>query len=254
MARLRIWTPGLLTDDAVGDPRCDADDARGSDCISQLFSEFADHEAPVRLAERFHERFVRHRRALVLSTRLGQLIPPDSSVLDVGCGDGAVGALLRAQRPDLSISGIDTLVRRDCAIPVNWFDGDSIPVTDHGVDIVVLADVLHHVDAPGRLLDECLRVARGAVILKDHLADGFGTLGLLRLMDRVGNARFGVASPGRYLTRKQWADTIAVRHCTVKFWSERIGLYPWPLSMVFDRRLHFVCVLAPESTRRSAGV
>ena len=34
---------------------------------------------------------------------------------------------------------------------------------------------------------------------------------------------------------------------TPEAWQPKLGLYPFPLSMVFDRKLHFVARLAPTA-------
>ena len=181
----------------------------------------------------------------MLAAHASRLIPSSGTVLDVGCGDGRVGSLLQRRRPDLRISGVDTLIRPGCAIPVTAFDGATLPFDDASVQTVLLFDVLHHADHAYRLLAECARVASEAVVLKDHLADGWSSGMLLRFMDRVGNARHGVASPGNYLKLAEWRATFARTRLTPVQWTSRVGLYPWPVSLLFDRTLQFVCRLEP---------
>jgi 16S rRNA G1207 methylase RsmC len=45
------------------------------------------------LAERLHGGYVVGRRVRVLADNLTGLIPPDVSVLDIGCGDGVLGSV-----------------------------------------------------------------------------------------------------------------------------------------------------------------
>lgn len=195
--------------------------------------------------EWMHERTAKGRRARVLAAHASRLIETSGTVLDVGCGDGAIAALLQRSRPDLTVSGVDTLVRPDCAIPVTPFDGRTLPFEDRSFRTVMLFDVLHHADDADRLLAECARVAAEAIVLKDHLADGWGSAALLRYMDRVGNERHGVASPGNYLTRAEWTSAFARARVAPAQWTGSVGLYPWPASLVFDRTLQFVCRLEP---------
>jgi SAM-dependent methyltransferase len=190
-----------------------------------------------------HERLALDRRAQVLAAHASRLIEESGTVLDVGTGDGAIAALLQQRRPDLTVSGVDTLERPDCAIPVTVFDGRVLPFADRSFRSVLLFDVLHHADDAGRLLAECARVASNAIVLKDHLADGWGSVALLKYMDRVGNERHGVASPGNYLTRAAWQDAFARAGLTPVQWTGRVGLYPWPASLLLDRTLQFVCRL-----------
>ena len=197
----------------------------------------------MRPVEWLHERFALNRRAQVLAVHASRLIEASGTVLDVGTGDGAIAALLQERRPDLALSGVDTLVRPDCAIPVTVFDGCTLPFTDGSFRSVLLFDVLHHAGDADRLLAECARVASDAIVLKDHLADGWGSAALLRYMDRVGNERHGVASPGNYLTRTGWQSIFARVGLRPVQWTGRVGLYPWPASLLFDRGLQFVCRL-----------
>jgi SAM-dependent methyltransferase len=192
---------------------------------------------------RIHEKYVFSRRIQVLAKQLASLIPPNAKVLDVGCGDGNVARLLLDARPDIQIEGIDVLVRPHTHIPVTQFDGKSIPFPDRSFDAVMFVDVLHHTDDPMILLAEARRVARRAVILKDHCSDGVLAGPTLRLMDWVGNARHGVVLPYQYWRRSQWRDAFRDLGLVPDPWIAKLGLYRWPFSMMFDRTLHFVAKL-----------
>jgi SAM-dependent methyltransferase len=196
-----------------------------------------------------HERLVLGRRVGVLAAWLARLVPRGADVLDVGSGDGEVAHALMRLRPDVGAEGVDVLVREDTRIPVHAFDGREIPRADASVSTVLLVDVLHHADDPAALLREASRVAREAVIVKDHLADGLLAVTTLRFMDRVGNARHGVRLPYRYLRRAEWDDAIGGAGLRVDAWEERLGLYPAPARWLFERRLHFVARLTPAPER-----
>ena len=144
-----------------------------------------------------HEQHVARRRERVLAAHLARRLP-QGSVLDVGCGDGRLARAVTALRADLEIRGIDVLRRRDTAIPVALFDGQSLPYEDGAFDCVVFVDVLHHTDDPAALLREAARVSRGAILVKDHLCESSSARARLRFMDWLGNARHGVALPYNY--------------------------------------------------------
>lgn len=190
-----------------------------------------------------HTRFVLNRRANRLSRHLAALLPDGVSVLDVGAGDGRLAAQVATLRPDVTLRGIDVLVRPQAAIPVRDFDGRHVPLADGGVDVVMLVDVLHHADDPRTLLQECARAAKRCVVIKDHLREGFGAAATLRFMDWVGNARFGVRMTYRYWSRAEWRAMLADAGLVVRAWQEELALYPAPLSLLFDRSLHFIARL-----------
>jgi SAM-dependent methyltransferase len=195
------------------------------------------------LLDRLHGDYVFRRRIRVLAERLAALIPDGAEVLDVGCGDGSLDHLIGEARPDLSLRGIDVLVRPHTAIPVEKFDGRSIPAADRSVDVVMFVDVLHHTDDPMVLLREAARVARRAIVIKDHCADGLLAGPTLRFMDWVGNARHGVVLPYNYWPRRRWDAAIGELGLRAAAWEGELGLYARPAGWVFDRGLHFVARL-----------
>jgi SAM-dependent methyltransferase len=190
-----------------------------------------------------HRHAVFRRRVRVLAARLAALLPANASVLDVGCGDGSIDRLIAERRPDARIAGIDVRARAGSVIPVREFDGRTIPYADDSVDIVMFVDVLHHTTDPVRLLEEAARVARHAIVLKDHTRDGWLAGPTLRLMDWFGNAPHGVDRPHTYWRETEWRETFRRLGLTPTVWIRRVGLYPAPVGWWFDRSLHFVARL-----------
>ena len=197
-----------------------------------------------------HGSLVHTRRVRILSQHLSKLLPRDSHVLDVGCGDGKLASRVMEARPDLDIRGVDVLVRGATSIPVQSFDGIQLPHEDNSVDAVTFVDVLHHTEDPVVLLNEAKRVARQAIVIKDHTRDGFLAGTTLRFMDRVGNARYGVSLPYNYWPKEKWLNTLNDLELGIEIWNDRLGLYPWPASMVFERSLHFLAKLSTECVTR----
>src|SRR5882724_10323636 len=167
-----------------------------------------------------HRNYVHGRRVRALCDRLSELIPLDSRVLDVGCGDGLLADLVLQKRSDIIVNGVDVLVRKETRIPVRLFDGTTIPLPDKSMDVVMFVDVLHHTEDPMVLLREAVRVARNVVVIKDHNVDGFLAGPTLRFMDRAANARYGVALPYNYWTEQKWFDAFATLGLTVACWRQ----------------------------------
>ncbi len=195
--------------------------------------------------EHVHRHAVVDRRVRVLVEHLAPLMPEGASILDVGCGDGRLARALAQARPDVSVRGVDVLVRDDAAIPVEAYDGEHLPAAEGAFDVVLFVDVLHHTEHATALLAEAARVAGTWVIVKDHTRDGPLAEATLRFMDRVGNARHGVALPYLYWSEHEWRATLEAVGLEVETWKGRLGLYPFPASLLFDRGLHFAARLRP---------
>lgn len=195
---------------------------------------------------RAHDKVIFRRRTEVLASWLVDLFPAEATrLLDVGSGDGTIAALVRDRRPGTEVEGVDVLIRPRTLIPVQAFDGRTLPFSDGEVDVVTLIDVLHHVDDPDELLGECLRVSRHGVIIKDHFRQGPLAHRRLALMDWVGNRGHGVRLPYGYLSPQEWTELYGRLGTRIERVETSLGLYPAPVRPLFEDGLHFVARLAP---------
>ncbi|MFA9478915.1 class I SAM-dependent methyltransferase [Phycisphaerales bacterium AB-hyl4] len=194
---------------------------------------------------RLHEPIYRARlRELV--RQIVPLLRPGDRVLDVGCGAGTLGrALLDAPDcpPDVSVQGLETAPRGDEPIEVLAYDGQRFPLDDGSVDLVIVADVLHHEPEPDRLLRECCRVSRRHLVIKDHKPEG--PLGWWRvaLIDWAANAPYGVPCLFRYRTARQWRAAFADLRLKLVQERQAMRLYPPVVNLFFGGRLQYFAVL-----------
>jgi SAM-dependent methyltransferase len=193
--------------------------------------------------ELLHRRYVHSRRISILSDWCSKLIMQNASVLDVGSGDGRLARLVAERRPDISIRGLDVRLRTNAVIPVEKFNGRSIPYGEGSFDVVMFVDVLHHTVEPMVLLSEAARVARRLIVIKDHLLQGTLAYSTLRFMDWVGNAHHHVALPYNYWTPEKWRGAFDRLGLTVSSWESNLKLYPFPADLIFGRSLHFIAAL-----------
>ena len=191
----------------------------------------------------WHRALVFERRTLVLAEMLAAQIPRDASVLDIGCGDGAIGSLIAQLRPDISIQGVEFLVRPKCKIECRAFDGSSLPFPDGSFDLCLFVDVLHHTQEPAILLHEAARVSRSCVLIKDHLDENIFDHLILRFMDWVSNRPHGVVLTYNYQSREEWAEYFSRCGLAETTWTTRVPLYPPPVGLLAGRGLHFVSLL-----------
>ncbi len=201
--------------------------------------------------ETIHESYVKSRRLNVLANHFAELIPAQSTVLDVGSGDGGLAAAIIARKPTLRFRGFDTLVREDTKIPVEEFDGRTIPAENDTTDYVLFSDVLHHTEDPMILLREAARVACKGVMIKDHLVCGLLARPTLRFMDEVGNRRFGVKLPHNSWRPEQWNVAFEELRLERKEYRTQLGLYPFWANWCFGRGLHFITRLGLKESNAS---
>jgi SAM-dependent methyltransferase len=113
-------------------------------------------------------------RLLALARRLGD--PADLRVLDVGCGDGQLDALLGQLRglegTDVSPEMVELARRANPAVPYRVGDEARLPYEDASFDFVFTVCVVHHVPPPARpaFFNELARVARsgGLTAVVEH--------------------------------------------------------------------------------------
>lgn len=198
-----------------------------------------------RLRIAFHRRLLHSKRIATLSERLVALVPDGAELLDLGCGDLTLAALIHQQRKLRRCVGADIWPLRS-ALPdgcsyVQIDAGQALPWDADAFDIVLLVDALHHCDDPAAVLREALRVGR-RVIVKDHFEYGAATRLLLRTMDYVGNHAYGVSVPERYFTESGFLSLVesldARLVCPV---DRNLGLYGrFPLLGHTMNRINFI--------------
>lgn len=211
-----------------------------------------DQNPYLRILGSLHGSLVHRRRTVVLAEKLAEMLEP-CRMLDVGCGDGTVAKLISEAVPGLEVRGAEYAPRPECSIPCVHFDGEHLPFEDKSFDGCMFVDVLHHTLDPLAILKEALRVSRQFILIKDHLSENFIDNSTLRFMDWLGNRPHNVVLPYAYLSMRQWKHLFDTLGLEVVQFEHNIPLYPAPFSLLFGRKLHFICLLARKASGTTSG-
>jgi len=193
-----------------------------------------------RVHRKVHNSLVFSRRVEKLTQALNQLLPASATILDVGCGNGLISRNLQQLSPGRQFTGIDVVERDSCMIPCRMYDGETIPFEPGSFDYVLFVDVLHHTPDAEKLVAQAKRIARRGVVIKDHYCESRLDHHTLALMDWFGNAQYGIALPNNYKSTTEWRNLFGRLGLREIRTITDIGLYPFPFSAVFGRKLHFV--------------
>jgi ubiquinone/menaquinone biosynthesis C-methylase UbiE len=147
-------------------------------------------------------------------------------------------------KPNLRIKGVETLAPVDSFIEQSTYDGIRLPFADKSFDYAMLINVLHHTDDPFVTLMEANRVARRAVVLKDHYANNRFDYYNLVAMETVGNAFSGIHQPYRFLSEKEWDQLFRRAKLRQEKLLTRFVSYNRFFDLFLGRNLHFVALLS----------
>lgn len=176
-----------------------------------------------------------------------------AKILDVGAGNGLLAQIIMRLRPDVYIEGVDIMEWPETYIPVQKFDGESIPAHEGEWDYCLVSDVLHHCSLPENLLTEMVRIAGKGLIIKDHVAETAWDRAVLSFMDWFGNRGHEVGLEYKYWSSGKWETEFCRNRLVTRITEKRLGLYPFPFSLVFGRNLHFVSLLCKDQISRDVN-
>lgn len=113
----------------------------------------------------------KHYKVLVQAMALN----PDSTVLDLGAGTGAMASLLSEEHDVLAVDGsramLRVMKRLDPSLKVELVDiTDKLPYTDQQFDVVLTSFVLHGLHTQERIhvLNEMKRVGKSVIVYDYH--------------------------------------------------------------------------------------
>ncbi len=163
--------------------------------------------------------FLKHAR------RLLDVAAP-ANIVEVGCGPGDLAARLfgRSTNPDVDYAGVDICEQQvqlaRSRYPEFRFAGASayhLPFDDDTVDVVLLCEVLEHLDDPAIALSEAFRVSREFILISVPWEPVWRVLNVLRgkYWSKWGNTPGHIQHFSRRAIRdlvSRQFDIVAVRH------------------------------------------
>jgi SAM-dependent methyltransferase len=122
-----------------------------------------------------------------------EAVPPRSRVLDIGCGPGQFAELLRAK--GAAVDGADQFVpsnKKAFDRFFQWREGEELEADLRDYDVVLLLDVIEHLNQPEAFLDQLRRNARSTDRRPQFVVTtGNVVFSIVRLQALLGHFNYG---------------------------------------------------------------
>ncbi len=143
--------------------------------------------------------------------KIAYMVPAGSRVLDVGCGEGDLMEVLRAQKQcdargmEINPEEVAKAVSRGLSVVQGDANRDLADYPDGAFDVAILSQTLQTAQRPDWLLEQLLRVGREAFVSFPNFAFWRMRLALLK------NGRMPIS---RHLPGS-WYETANIHHLTI---------------------------------------
>lgn len=169
-------------------------------CIARVKAILGDLNLPERISE------LGNNRPKILHGRINPYLPGSTSLLHIRCGNGRVAeTFANSQRVQL----VDTVDRNETHLPLELYDGTTLPFDDKSFAASLLINVLSHSEIPIDSLREAIRVTRNRLIVKETVYFNEPQRCFCEFMDWffacvIGDAQ--AAGCCNFKTHKEWEE------------------------------------------------
>jgi O-antigen biosynthesis protein len=186
---------------------------------------------------------------------MGLIDVPFQTVLEIGCGAGATGRVIKQQHPGTTYIGVEIDREAACearkvldhvvTCDVERFSLEDAGIPLNEIDLVIFADVLEHLYDPWKLLRSLHAHLRpdGAIVasipnvqnirLLQNLMNGFWTYGNQGLLDATHIRFFTLVEIGKMFTGSGYLIDKLISSCDADVPQEG----PWPRDLTFGKMM-----------------
>lgn len=164
------------------------------------------------------------RKASIKWKRIGSFYSDGETVVDVGCGNGALSLQMREAGVNvLPVDVVDKSIFKE--LPPQIYDGERLDlVVNENVDAVQMITMLHHVEAPEKLLKQATTVSNKVVVMEDVYSNPLQEL-ITHITDSIVNLEF-IGHPHTNKTDEEWREIFSDFDLNLqKFKTERFLIF-----------------------------
>jgi methionine biosynthesis protein MetW len=168
-------------------------------------------------------------------------IPEGARVLDLGCGDGSLLAMLQQQKKvegygvEISPEGVSSCVEKGLYVYQGDIDDGLSDYRGNSFDYVILNQTLHYTKRPKFVLAETMRICRNAIV-------SFPNLGFWKNRIRIF---FRGSLPGSNPFQHDWDSSLNIHHLSINDFKKYCDLNEYPIK----RERHFIISGFSSSSR-----